>query len=62
MKFSFDYNTTKIVIFESKISDEHINFMENTDKLVLWADKNTNRILGSKKSLEVISKLGIILK
>ncbi len=54
-----NYNIYKIAIFERKISEKHIYFMENTNKLVLWIDDNN--IGGSKKTLELITKLGVNL-
>lgn len=52
-----EYNITKIAIFERKISDEHIFFMENRYKLVLWI--GNNKIEGSKVSTTLIKKLNI---
>lgn len=51
------HNVIKVAIFERKISDEHISFMENRNKLVFWIDND--KIDGSKISTTLIKNLNI---
>lgn len=51
-------HTQKVVIFENKISDEHIMFFEQNDILVFWVE---NEILsGTSTSVEYLCNLEII--
>lgn len=52
-KFSGN-NSKKIAIFESKISDEHISFLEKNNIMVIWQEDNMrfNGIEGTKRYFE----------
>lgn len=47
----------KIALFESKIIDEHIKFLQNRGQFVLWTDNS--KIKGSNESLSLLRNLGI---
>ncbi|MGC5816020.1 hypothetical protein [Clostridium perfringens] len=50
--------TQKVVVFESKISDEHICFFEKNGILVFWVENNS--INGNDNSMEFLNGLDII--
>lgn len=61
MKQFEGYKSQKIAIFEGKISDEHINFLEYNNIYVLW--KNDDGILScSNYSLEFFKELNIVIE
>ena len=61
MKQFEGYKSQKIAIFEGKISDEHINFLEYNNIYVLW--KNDDEILScSNYSLEFFKELNIVIE
>lgn len=51
--------TQKIALFETKISDEHIRFLEENHCLALWINED-NELDGSDESLAVINELFVI--
>lgn len=50
------YNSQKIAIFESKISDEHIYFLEKNNIKVIWLDEN-QIFNGNQDTIEYFSQL-----
>lgn len=52
-----DMCSQKIVVFENKISDDHINFFEKNDILVFWVQNNS--LVGTDSALKFLYGLNI---
>lgn len=55
MKKYPNFNTEKFALFESKISDEHFDFLESYNCFVLWIEDN--KIQGSNKGVNTLPNL-----